>query len=302
MKKKGTYRWLRWLLRGLLVALCLGVLSLFFSHRQPTDRALSHRLTILTYNTDRLGSFRKAASNRVIANILDTDADIVCLQEVEVYKDPKYMTLPELKEALSRYPYTYFDFKIYNSRRQYGLAVFSKYPLTHKQTIPYTSRGNISDFCDVVIGEDTLRLFNNHLESNRLDYHDLPDSVSSDAIKSSAKRINEKMVRARPRRHEQAQAVRSAIDASPYPVIVVGDFNSLPLSRTYTRIRFGAKGNLRDCFLESSFGRVGNTFKTHHIGIRIDYILCSQTLYPLRTEVRHLSGSDHFPLIVELGW
>ena len=284
------------------MALCLGVLSLFFSHRQPTDRALAHRLTILTYNTDRLGSFRKAPFNRVIANILDTDADIVCLQEVEVYKDPKYMTLPELKEALGRYPYTYFDFKIYNSRRQYGLAVFSKYPLIHKQTIPYTSRGNISDFCDVVVGEDTLRLFNNHLESNRLDYHDLPDSVSSDAIKSSAKRINEKMERARPRRQEQAQAVRAAIDASPYPVMVVGDFNSLPLSRTYARVRFGAKGNLRDCFLESSFGRVGNTFKTHHIGIRIDYVLCSKSLYPLRTEVRRLRGSDHYPLLVELGW
>ncbi len=279
---------------GGLIWVCL----LFVSHGRPAVES-KRMLTILTYNTHQMGMYEKAHQNRVVKYLQRQDADIICLQEVDVYKNEKYLTLPELRKALNKYPYTYFDFKIYNKRHQYGLAIFSKYPLFNKNTIRYSSRGNISDYCDVAVGKDTLRLFNNHLESNRLELTDFPDSIDSEAFKESAHRISDKLGSARKIRHEQAEAIRTEINHSPYPVIVVGDFNAIPLSYTYLKLR---GTDLRDCFLETSVGKLGTTLTKRKLGIRIDYILCSKKLQPASMRIDHVNYSDHYPVTATIGW
>jgi len=283
----------------ILLAALAWVCSLLFSHGTPHVEKYPNRLSVLTYNTHRMGMYAKAHENRVIHYLQRQEADIVCLQEVDVYKNDKYLTLYELRQALKKYPYTYFDFKIYDKRHQYGIAVFSKYPLLNKTTIKYTSRGNISNFCDVAVGTDTFRLFNNHLESNRLDAQDLPDSLATESLKASAHRISDKLESARAIRQNQARAIRQDIEKSPYPVIVTGDFNAIPLSYTYLKIR-GA--GLRDSFLETSFGRWGATISKRHLGARIDYILCSKTLHPASTRIDRLNYSDHYPMTSVLAW
>ncbi len=271
---------------------------LLFSHGSPKDN-YAHHLSVLTYNTHQMGMYEKAHQNRVIRYLQRQDADIICLQEVDVYKNEKYLTLPELRKALEKYPYTYFDFKIYNKRHQYGLAVFSKYPLSNKNTIRYSSRGNISDYCDVAVGKDTFRLFNNHLESNRLEIKDLPDSIESSALVESAQRISDKLESARKIRQLQAEAIREEISKSPYPVIMAGDFNTPPVSFSYIKIR-GC--DLRDCFLATSWCEWGATFSRRHIGLRIDYLLCSKELHPISTHIDHLNCSDHYPMTAIIGW
>ena len=273
--------------------------ALFFSHKCPKQANYTHQLTILTYNTLRAGMYKKPPHNGVIRYLQQQDADIVCLQEVDVYKRNKYLTLPEFRDAMKKYPYSYYDFKIHNGLHQFGIVVFSKYPLINKNTIPYTSRGNISNYCDVVVGKDTLRLFNNHLESNNLVAEDLPDSLATESFRNSAQRISDKLGSARSLRNEQARIVRKHIKESPYPVIVVGDFNSIPLSYAYLKIR-GC--NLRDCFLETSIGRWGSTLTKGHIGIRIDYVLCSKSLSPVATHIDKVNYSDHYPLTATIGW
>lgn len=299
MAKKKKYK--RIVAAVLLVPMVLAVVwaaLLLFSHGSPED-GYSHHLSVLTYNTHQMGMYEKAYQNRVIRYLQRQDADIVCLQEVDVYKNDKYLTLPELRKALEKYPYTYFDFKVYNKRHQYGLAVFSKYPLSNKNTIRYSSRGNISDYCDVAVGKDTFRLFNNHLESNRLVVKDLPDSIEGTALKESVQRISDKLGSARKIRQVQAKAIRAEISKSPYPVIVAGDFNVTPLSYTYLKIR---GGELRDSFLATSWGRWGATVVKRHIGARIDYILCGRELHPVATRIDHLNCSDHYPMTTVLGW
>ena len=254
-------------------------------------------MKIYSWNVNGL---RSVLNKGALQTMIKSEApDIICLQEVDVYKNEKYLTLPELRKALEKYPYTYFDFKIYNKRHQYGLAVFSKYPLSNKNTVRYSSRGNISDYCDVAVGKDTFRLFNNHLESNRLEIKDLPDSIESNALKQSAQRISDKLESARKIRQVQANAIRAEIQQSPYPVIVAGDFNVTPLSYTYLKIR---GGQLRDCFLATSWGRWGATFSRRHIGLRIDYLLCSKELHPISTHIDHLNCSDHYPMTAIIGW
>ena len=286
-----------WSIFAVLVAWCAWSL---FSHRMPWQRHQepSHQLTVLTYNTHgmMIGTNRQAKLS-MLQYINRLDADVVCLQEVLVYKNGNRLTLPALREAMRQYPYTYYDFKHYNSRRQFGNVVFSRYPLIHKQTVRYESASNISSQCDVVVGKDTLRLIVNHLESFHLEDKDFSlDSLTAGNFKETS--LNRKLTQASQLRRKQAISVRRAIHQSPYPVIALGDFNAIPLSAVYWTMNLG----LRDCFAESSFGRYGATYQRHNIGIRIDYIFTSRSLHPLACRVEHATYSDHFPLIATIGW
>ena len=272
------------------------------SHRPFASRRVNkpwkQTLRVMTYNTHRLGMFEKPERNEVIRFLRTADADVICLQEVEVYKDSRYLTLNELKEAMSDWQYTYFDFKVYNSRRQFGNVVFSRYPLLNKKTVPFESRGSISSRCDIAVGGDTLRLIVNHLESNRLEEGDMQVDSLLKPKSALRDRVKQKLGRAGAIRREQAQAVKEEANASPYPVVLAGDFNDIPYSRTYRILSEG----MHDTFLESSFGRYGATYHAHGIGVRIDYIFCSAGLTPIRSEVVETDGSDHLPLVSTLAW
>lgn len=247
-------------------------------------------ISVLTWNTARMDYKHKPADNEVLQYLLSQDADVVCLQEVDVYKDVKYLTLPDVRETLkTKYPYSYLDFSVYNKRHQYGTMVWSKYPLIHKQSIHYETQGNLSNRCDIIVGHDTIRLINNHLESYKLASEDLTD----------VDRIEAKWKRAIPLRNAQAQVVRREIEASPYPVVVVGDFNSVALSYAYWHISRG----LHDAWNETHyFWEWGATYEYNGIGLRIDYILCSDPLKPAACSVQKTSVSDHKPVVATLVW
>lgn len=286
-----------WSIFALLIFWCAWSL---FSHRMPWQKGkkTTNELKVLTYNTHAMMIGESLDSKLAMLQYINRlDADIVCLQEVLVYKSGQRLTLPMLREAMRQYPYTYYDFKHYNSRRQFGNVVFSRYPLIHKQTIRYESASNISSQCDVVVGADTLRLVVNHLESFKLEDSDFHiDSLTSGNFKESS--LNRKLTKTSQLRRKQVQQVRSAIRQSPYPAIAVGDFNAVPLSLVYWTMNLG----MRDCFAETSVGRYGATYQRKGIGIRIDYIFCSRELVPLacRTEKKHYS--DHYPVVATIGW
>lgn len=266
---------------------------LFFPKKE-----LPHAFTLMSYNTQRMGEVRKPAQNRVIQYILRTEPDVVCMQEVEVSKSDEHLTLSDLRKALAVYPYTYFDFKIYNSHRQYGNAVFSKFPLIGKHTLRYESRGNITSVCDIVLPTDTIRLYTNHLESNRLQREDLPVSASYEKTQTTLTNTSNKLEKASEVRNRQAKIIHEDAQRSPYPVLIVGDMNTTPVSYTYRLLQQG----MRDAFLESSNGQLGHTYELHGIGVRIDYILHSRTLGADSFDIPHVDYSDHYPIITRINY
>lgn len=95
-------------------------------------------------------------------------------------------------------------------------------------------------------------------------------------------------------REMEARRARSFADAGVVPMIVAGDFNAPPDSR-----------NLRDSFgdLTNGFSRVGAGFGyTRYNGwirLRIDHLLNSEGIRPVRARVGSDVGSDHRPMIVD---
>lgn len=293
-------RKIRNILLIIISVVALWLLWSLFSHRMPwkKDVTTDKQLTVMTYNTQGMAIGKSLEGKmKMLKYINQQDADIVCLQEVLVYKNEKRLTLPKLREAMSNYPYTYYDFKLYNQQRQFGNVVFSRYPLINKQTIRFESRTNISSQCDVIVNHDTIRLIVNHLESFHINNEDLNlEDLNVTSFQEST--LGRKLIRANKLRREQVSALCKAIRKSPYPIIAVGDFNSLPISWVYWRMNLG----LRDCFAESSFGQYGGTYQRKGVKVRIDYIFLSRSFKPIECYVGSAEHSDHYPVIATFGW
>jgi endonuclease/exonuclease/phosphatase (EEP) superfamily protein YafD len=84
------------------------------------------------------------------------------------------------------------------------------------------------------------------------------------------------------------------IDESPYPVLICADFNDVPGSYTYTKV----KKNLKDAFAEKGFG-LGRTYNLIFPTLRIDYIFYDPEILELSgyQSIRTTELSDHNPII-----
>ena len=198
------------------------------------------------------------------------------------------------------YSYQYKD--NFLSQQHFGKIIFSKYPIVNKQTIsnfPFDYNSNFQ-YADIVKGNDTIRVFNIHLQSLRLsstnlDYIENP-SIKTDTDIKRSKNLITKFKTAFLKRISQADRVRVEINKSPYQVIVCGDFNDVPNSYPYEKIGNG----LQDAFVLKGLG-LGRTFSGISPTLRIDNIFVDK-----RFSVRQFTRipkklSDHFPIITDIG-
>ena len=82
---------------------------------------------------------------------------------------------------------------------------------------------------------------------------------------------------------------------SPYPIILCGDFNDVPVSYAYETIGAGMK----NAFVKKGYG-ISRTFSNISPTLRIDNIFVDQMFSISQfTRVKKLL-SDHFPIIADV--
>jgi endonuclease/exonuclease/phosphatase family metal-dependent hydrolase len=258
---------------------------------------------IMSYNTMLFSHLQKHTANnpnKIIKHILESDADIVCLQEFAVSskKKSEYLTYNDIFRIFSDYKYKYIEFNQYQKWKRSGIAVLSKYPIINNVNFSDKADYGVSTYSDIVIKGDTIRLFNNHLESNRLterDRHlplDLKDDFNSDKLSGTTKRLSNKLFIAYKIRAKQAERLSAKIKQSPYKVLVCGDFNDVPGSYTYSTI----KGDLTDAFSTSGLG-LGLTLNLSIYRFRIDYLLYDAQYFSSdELMIDKVKYSDHYPI------
>ena len=262
-------------------------------------------IKLLTYNTKMSGDLVKDTPqkrNNVIRYIIDSNADIICLQEFEVSTNKQYITLDDMMRIFSKYPYKHVEIKARMHSRLLGIATFSKYPIVDRQRIAFNSRFNISISTDINVNGTIIRLFNNHLESNRITESDraysvkLKEKFDADNLTDMTLVFSNKLGIAYKLRACQADTIAGLIAKSPNKVIVCGDFNDVPGSYVYTKM----KGKLKDAFAETGLG-FGWTFKEPFYGFRIDYVLYDQNAFtPVTFQTDKVNYSDHYPVLCQL--
>jgi len=269
------------------------------------DKNKGKNISILTYNTmvnDAVKKHTAKNPNMVIKYILDNNADIVCIQEFGVGHTDKDLTHEDILRIFKKYPYKQIYYKKSQGWCKYGVATFSKYPIIRKDTVKFISETNSAIISDIVIDKDTIRLINNHLESNRLTEQDkaqpiqLKDNFDTHNLKETTIQLSRKLRIAYKTRAAQADVVADLIKKSPYKLIVLGDFNDVPSSYVYTRIK---GNNLKDAFAETGFG-IGWTFNQSIYRFRIDYVMYDPHFKVVDYKVDKIRYSDHYPVYCKL--
>ena len=261
-------------------------------------------IKVMTFNVRAFNIYKwekqKDARDSIFRFIHKEDPDIICFQEYYT-QEKGLFAASRIYRSLKNTPYRHTYSTIgETSNSQYGIATFSSYPIVGKGTFHFDNTFNTAIYTDIKINEDTVRIFNNHLQSVHLSskHYSFLDSLNIryndqqlDEIVDISHRLKDAFVR----RSKQADIISGRISESPHPVIVCGDFNDTPVSYVYKKIR----SHLSDSFIEAGWG-IGNTYPGITPSLRIDYILHNQKMNAIYTERIRLKLSDHYPLITYL--
>jgi endonuclease/exonuclease/phosphatase family metal-dependent hydrolase len=257
-------------------------------------------LKIATFNCHFFGKEWMPESSRQLAKAMQKEGvDIICLQEYN--KGMQSFTSDSLAHVFSEWPYRLQPMPADSSGRLL-LAVYSRYPLRSMKYYPFVHTANDAMACDIIVGGQTLRLFNIHLQTTSASSHmgevrRMGTAELIESISNGFSIVSEDMNECFRMRAVQANYIRKEIDDSPYPVIVCGDFNSMPSSYVYRTI---LGKDLHDGFCSCGHGYM-YTFRYMKRLLRIDYIMTSSSLkgidyYTLREDFH----SDHNPVIMTM--
>lgn len=289
------------------ILLGLNHLTNFFqiSFEQEDDVTANH-IKVLSYNVRLFDLYNakggKATRDKIFDVLVREKADVICFQEFFHSETrgffPTRDTLLEFlpnKNIHERYTHAL------NGQQYFGVALFSKYPIIKRGHVPFASDAN--NFCiysDIIKGNDTVRVYNAHLQSIRFkpeDYALVDGNKNKEEIDKASKRIARRLKDAFVKREEQVERIAESIKSCPHEVILCGDFNDTPVSYTYQTLT----GILDDSFMECGNG-IGNSYIGVFPSFRIDYIMHSKGMNALTYETLDEELSDHNAITSTLYW
>ncbi|MFP4526248.1 MAG: endonuclease/exonuclease/phosphatase family protein [Bacteroidales bacterium] len=296
-----------------LIVLVLSINNISHTYQPPKSKTdelkrkvqvhSSKSLKVLSYNVQVFNLFGNNTfgehQEKIFDYISGQEPDVICFQEFYV-NETKSAGIEKISNYLKDYPHKHIVWVKSGEYSNYGIAIYSKHQLINKQYVDFPNSDNISIFCDVTMNSDTVRIFNNHLQSINFDnesYRFISNQRSytrSEKLKE-IQNISLQLRDAFIKRGIQAEFIADEIQASQYPVIICGDFNDTPVSYSYYRLR----GNHKDAFLEAGSG-FGSTYKGKFPSYRIDFILHSQSLETLSFRTDKIKLSDHYPIMAEI--
>ncbi|MBO5464191.1 MAG: endonuclease/exonuclease/phosphatase family protein [Alistipes sp.] len=277
-------RWRVWIAVPMIILAMCGLPSLSSFYKMELRRSYDEPFTerdakkkygnavkVMTYNVRSFIDDNGERCIDSIAKMVKTlNPDILCFQEMGFSEQVDSMLMP-----LNPMPRTV-------SRNNLSPAIYSKYPIIKAGRMD--SIHNLA-WADVVMRDDTVRVFSLHLQttnirrddSEYIESHDfLEEADTTGKLRSMISRLSENNIL----RANQVDTISNLVASSPYPVIVCGDFNDTPISYTYRTM----SRKMTDAFREVGRG-YSHTYRGFFNMLRIDYVLCSEEFVPLSYEV-----------------
>jgi endonuclease/exonuclease/phosphatase family metal-dependent hydrolase len=283
-----------------------------------TKEKVANSIRVMSWNVaqfDILNFKKRPYKKNDMLNIINQyQPDIACFQEMVAgdtlinmntpyYKKYSFFPIYNFVEQLKMPNYFYsYNFKEdFLAHQHFGIITFSKYPIINQQKVCVGNCGynDFFQYTDIVKNADTFRVINVHLQSlkfsqSNLNYIDNPTAENNTNIEKS-KSVIKKFKIAFTKRKLQADKVREVIDASPYKVIVCGDFNDVPNSYAYQTIG----ENLQNVFAKKGVG-IGRTFSFISPTLRIDNIFVADKIEVLQYQRIPKFLSDHYPIMADI--
>lgn len=235
-------------------------------------------IKVLNYNVKWFANAKTDNYEDVIDWIDKVDADIICFQEFY----PKKGIANRIAKA--------GGYNVSMDSKWFHSAIFSKFPIVNEGLLFKEAKLNNIRFADLLVENDTIRVYGVHLQSMSID----PDKIQDyEGIKNEYDRIKSRFLDASVSRTKQIEVLINHAKDSPYPIIVAGDFNDVPFSYNYFQFR-----KLFSNAFEKNGKGIGATFNNNIPYLRIDNQFYSSRfrLKSFKT-INDVYYSDHFPLI-----
>ena len=262
-----------------LLVLILGyshVTSLYKFSGKTTEPS-QHSISVMSYNVRLFNIYEWIKEDRVddkIVDLVQTESpDVIAFQEFHKKQEANF----------NFYPYKYVALKGKNKKT--GQAIFSKFPIIHKGSLKFPNTPNNAIYIDIVQQNDTIRVYNLHLESLRI------NPKEEEFSQENSERLLKRMANTFKMQQSQAELFELNRKNCTYKKIILGDFNNTQFSNVYKTI----KGDMQDAFVNSGKG-FGKTLDYPFFPMRIDFILVDEsfTVNTFKTFSEHFS--DHYAI------
>ena len=244
---------------------------------------MNERLRVATYNVHGcVGIDGKRSESRIAEVIASMSADIVGLQELDVNRTRSAgVDQAALIAQQLGWHHVFEPAMRHANDEYYGNAIISRYPLTRRRAIALPgsgtwycreTRGAIWAETETAMG--AIHIVTTHFALGR-----------AERLGQGRLLVGADQLGAIPRGE---------------PLVLAGDFNSLPGSPTVALLR----SVLRDVRVATGAARRHRTYPTRFPVAAVDHIFVNEVLQPMtiashRTALAR-TASDHFPLVAEL--
>jgi vancomycin resistance protein VanJ len=203
--------------------------------------------------------------------------DILCIQD--------YHRNPNIDFSFFKYKYE----KLSGKKLKSGQVIFSKYRIINSGSLEFPNTANNAIFADVVKGKDTIRIYNIHLQSLKIDTD--VEKLKQENTTHLFNRVGTTFEM----QQSQTELFLAHKETCNYKMIISGDFNNTAYSYVYRSI----KGDLNDTFNEAGNG-FGRTYAFKFFPVRIDFILADEAFSVNGFKTYNERYSDHYPIMTTL--
>jgi len=261
-----------------LIVLFIGfvVSSSVYKFRSNIEQ-VTDELNIMTYNVRKFNIFEwindKNITSKIDAFIQKEEPDILALQE---YKEDENFSI--------NYPFSYNP--SLKTKVKSGLAIFSKYPIINTGILEQNRWVGKAIFIDVVKSQDTIRVYNFHLQSLGV----VPDEEFFGH--SDSKKLIQRLKISFKVQQLQVDIIKEHVNSCNYNIIIAGDMNNTAYSWAYKNL----KNDFKDSFLEAGSG-FGKTYDFKGFPLRIDFIFTDKNINIINHKNYQDQYSDHYPVM-----
>lgn len=270
----------QFLISGLVLTIGWIVSSSFYQFSEKKV-LLNNDIKVMSYNVRMFNHYNWNDDPKLDQKAFDfinqKSPDILVLQEF--YQSPKISF---------SYPHKYVKTK--SKKNKFGLAIYSKYKIINAGSFNFQQSANNIIFADILKNKDTVRVYNIHLESLKINPN--KEYFGEETSEKLFGRLQSTF---------KKQAVQTAQFLAHEAnwkgkKIICGDFNNTAYSWVYNKISM----NKKDAFIEAGKG-FGKTFD-YPFPMRIDFILTSKKIEINQFKTFDEKFSDHFPILARVHW
>lgn len=266
-----------------LAVLVIGQLAFGSLYKFSSSKKIEspNNFKVMNYNVRLFNLFdwmpEKDIDTKIIEFVKKEAPAILCIQDYHPRKNNDL--------AFFKYKYEHLSGK----KIKHGQAIFTQFRIINSGSVEFPNTSNNAIFADVVKGKDTIRIYNVHLESLRINTQ--IDSLKKEKSEHLFNRVSSTFKM----QQSQTELLLKHKAQCQYKTIICGDFNNTAFSYVYRKI----KGDLNDTFFEAGNG-FGRTYDFKFFPVRIDYIFADDAFSVNGFKAYNEHYSDHYPISATL--